>query len=84
MWVSRCSHFFDVSFYIINELGHLQLIKGREQVFFDFLLDGTEDIGSMASARQRRGEVEDSFQALVLEIDIGDASEGGIGFEVKL
>ena len=30
LWIGRCSHFFDVSFYIVNELRHLQLIKDRE------------------------------------------------------
>ena len=83
MWVGRRSHFFDVLFYIVNELGPLQLIKGREQVFFDFLLDGTEGVASMANARWGRSEVENSFQALVLEIDAGDAPEGRIGFEVE-
>ena len=30
LWIGRHSHFFDVSFYIVDKLGHLQLIKGRE------------------------------------------------------
>ena len=61
MWVGRCSHLLDVSFYIANELRHLQLIKGREQVFFDFSLNGMEGVASMADAGWGGGKVEDGF-----------------------
>ena len=30
LWISRRGHFFDVLFYVANELGHLQLVKGGE------------------------------------------------------
>ena len=59
------------------------MIEGREQDFFDFLLDGMEGVASMTNAGWGRGKVEDIFQSLVLKIDVGDALEGGIGFEVE-
>ena len=37
----------------------------------------------MTDARWGGGEVEDGFQVLVLEIDAGDAPEGGVHFEVE-
>ena len=83
LWIGRHGHFFDISFYIINKLRHLQLIKGREWIFFNFSLDGTESVASTTDAGQGGGEVEDGFQTLVLEIDTGDAPQRGAGFEVK-
>ena len=30
LWIGRRGQFFDILFYVINELGHLQLIEHRE------------------------------------------------------
>ena len=30
LWIGRCGQFFDMLFYVVNELGHLQLIEHRE------------------------------------------------------
>ena len=46
-------------------------------------MDGTEGVASTTNAGQGGGKVKDGFQALVLEIDIGDAPEGGVWFKVE-
>ena len=47
-------------------------------------MDGAKGVASTTDAGWGGGEVKDSFQALVLEIDASDAPEGGIWFQVKL
>ena len=46
-------------------------------------MDGVEGIASVADAGWGGGEIKDSFQALVLEVDVGYAPEGRVRFEVK-
>ena len=42
-----------------------------------------QGIASMTYTGWGGGEVKDGFQVLVLEIDMGDALEGGIRFELE-
>ena len=49
--------FFDVSFQIVGELRHLHLVKGGEQVFLYFALNGTKGVASAANTRRGGGEI---------------------------
>ena len=47
-------------------------------------MDGAEGVASAANTGWKGGEIEDSFQALVLEVDASYAPERRVQFEVKL
>ena len=42
-----------------------------------------EGVASTTDAGWRRGEVENGFQLLVLEVDMDNTPEGGVHFEVE-
>ena len=47
------------------------------------MLNGVKCVASATDAGQGGGKVEDRFQVLVLEIDTGNAPEGGVWFKVE-
>ena len=47
-------------------------------------MNSTKGVASAANTGWGRGEIQDGFQSLVLEIHAGYAPEGGVRFEMKL